>query len=318
MSAEIWAIGGGKGGTGKSFVITGLATYLAGLGKKVTLIDADLGGANLHSILKINQPQHSLTDFFEKKINLEEIIDETGIPNLRLVIGDIRTLSPDTVKYAHRLKLYRHIKSISGDYVLIDLGAGSSLATLDTFLLADKMITVTLPEITSIDNLYHFMKKLLFRKLNLFLAEHDLKNAAKQAWRNRKDNQIKTIKHLVDHFRNISGDVSRMLDNDFSHFDINVVINQVRHEPHIHVGSSVKSVITKYFGIHAHYAGYLPYNDTAWQFVNEVEPFLRMPAGTAVLEQIGGIARNIIENKHLPFTGVPKTFAGSSKSEVGP
>ena len=67
MSAEIWAIGGGKGGTGKSLITSGLAIYLADIGKKVTLIDADLGGANLHSILKIIKPKHSLTDFFEKK-----------------------------------------------------------------------------------------------------------------------------------------------------------------------------------------------------------------------------------------------------------
>ena len=187
MSAEIWAIGGGKGGTGKSLITSGLAIYLADIGKKVTLIDADLGGANLHSILKIIKPKHSLTDFFEKKICLTDIIEETGIPNLQLVTGDIRTLTPDTIKYAQRLKLYRHIKSISGDYVLIDLGSGSALNTLDTFLLADKMITVTLPEITSIENLYHFLKKVLFRKLNVFLANHQLKDAAKRVWRNRKD-----------------------------------------------------------------------------------------------------------------------------------
>lgn len=306
MSAEIWAIGGGKGGSGKSLLSSGLATYLADMGKKVTLIDADLGGANLHSVLKINRPTHTLTDFFEKKISLEDIIVDTGIPNLRLVIGDIRTLTPDTVSYAHRIKLYRHIKSISGDYVLIDLGAGSSLATLDTFLLADKMIAVTLPEITSIDNLYHFMKKLLFRKLNVFLAQHDLKDAAKKAWRNRRETEIKTIKHLVNHFRNISGDVSAQLDNEFSHFNIHVVINQVRHMPHVQVGSSVKSVIIKYFGIHSQYAGSLNYHDTVWQWVNEAEPFFRTPAGAPMMLEICDIAENILQNHTAAWVDLPE------------
>jgi MinD-like ATPase involved in chromosome partitioning or flagellar assembly len=51
--------------------------------------------------------------------------------------------------------LYRHIKNLSGDYVLLDLGAGSGHNTIDTFLIADKMIVVTQPEITAIENLYN-------------------------------------------------------------------------------------------------------------------------------------------------------------------
>ena len=66
-SPEIWAIGGGKGGTGKSFIISSMANCLAMQGKKVVLIDADLGGANLHTFLGIDKPSLSLSDFFEKR-----------------------------------------------------------------------------------------------------------------------------------------------------------------------------------------------------------------------------------------------------------
>lgn len=305
MSVEIWAIGGGKGGSGKSFLTSGLAMYLASIGKKVTVIDADLGGANLHSILKINKPQHSLTDFFERRVPLSEIIEDTNVPNLRLVIGDIRSLSPDNVKYSQRLKLYRHIRIISGDYVLIDLGAGSALNTLDTFLLADKLVTVTLPELTSIDNLYLFMKKVIFRKLNMFLAEHNLKNAAKKAWQNRDENNLKTIKHLVDHFKGISGEVSTLLDKEFSTFNTNVVVNQVRHDPHRHIGASIKSVIIKYFGIHAFYAGSIRYNDTLWKYLDKNEPFLRLDDGQPLMEEIAAIARNLMADTQVKLTEIP-------------
>ncbi len=304
MSVEIWAIGGGKGGSGKSFLTSGLAMYLAGIGKTVTLIDADLGGANLHTILKIKKPKHSLTDFFERKVPLAEIIEETGIPNLKLVIGDIRTLTPDSVKYSQRLKLYRHIKCISGDYVLIDLGAGSSLSTLDTFLLADKMITITLPEITSIDNLYHFLKKVLFRKLNGFLAEHQLKDAAKKAWKNRADGNIKTIKHLVDHFKGISGEVGQLLEKEFARLNIHVVINQIRHNPHMETGASIRSVIIKYFGIHAFYGGCIKFHDSLWQYVDQSEPYLRMDAAGPIITEIGTIAQNLMQKKQFKLSDI--------------
>ena len=44
---EVWAVGGGKGGTGKSFFSSSVALCLADAGKRVVLVDADLGGANL-------------------------------------------------------------------------------------------------------------------------------------------------------------------------------------------------------------------------------------------------------------------------------
>ena len=52
-SPEIWAIGGGKGGTGKSFLTCNIAASLAQQGKKVVMIDADFGGANLHSFFTL-------------------------------------------------------------------------------------------------------------------------------------------------------------------------------------------------------------------------------------------------------------------------
>ncbi|MCP4146774.1 MAG: MinD/ParA family protein [bacterium] len=304
MSAEIWAIGGGKGGTGKTFLTSSLAIYLAGLGKKVTLIDADLGGANLHSVLKITKPVHSLTDFFEKKVTLNDIIEDTPIPNLRLVAGDIRSLNPGTVKYAQRLKLYRHIKTISGEYVLIDLGAGSALNTLDTFLLADKMITVTLPEITSIENLYLFLKKILFRKLNNFLGDHHLRNAAKDAWKNRKNSNIKTIKHLIEHFRSISEEVDTVIDKEFTHFKVNVILNQVRHNPHLQLGASIKSVIIKYFGTEALLSGFINYNDCFWKYLDYSKPILLNPDAKAMYDEIKIIADNIIRGEQVRFSEV--------------
>jgi flagellar biosynthesis protein FlhG len=309
MNAKIWAIGGGKGGTGKSFLTAGLAVYLANLGKKVTLIDADLDGPNLHTILKIRKPQHSLTDFFEKKVALNDVIENTKINNLKLVIGDIRTLAPESIKYGHRLKFYRHIKTISSDFVLIDLGAGSALPTLDTFLLADKMIVITLPEITSIDNLYHFIKRVLFRKLNVFLGDHNLRNAAKVAWKDRNSMQIKTLKQLINYFKGISEEVGQMIEEEFSSFKMNVVINQVRNNTHVQTGTSVKSVIMKGFGVGAQFSGYVKYDDSFWKYANLPEPIFTLPSCKTILNEYGGIAQNLMKNIKLKMTDISHEVA---------
>ena len=70
-TAQIWAIGGGKGGTGKTFLVSQLGLYLASCNKKVVIIDTDFGGANLHSFFGIKRIRRSIVDFFEKKEPLE-------------------------------------------------------------------------------------------------------------------------------------------------------------------------------------------------------------------------------------------------------
>ncbi len=60
---KIWAVGGGKGGTGKSVVSAILAFWLARMGKRTVLIDVDLGGANIHTLMGIKSPPRSINDF---------------------------------------------------------------------------------------------------------------------------------------------------------------------------------------------------------------------------------------------------------------
>jgi flagellar biosynthesis protein FlhG len=65
---RIVALGGGKGGIGKTLVSANLGIALAQRGKRVVLVDADLGGANLHTCLGLPQPAATLSDFVSKKV----------------------------------------------------------------------------------------------------------------------------------------------------------------------------------------------------------------------------------------------------------
>ena len=86
--AQIWPIGGGKGGTGKSFLTGNIGILLAKQRFKTLLIDADLGAANLHTIIGLSHPDRSLSDFINKRFStLEETVLQTPIPNLFLISG---------------------------------------------------------------------------------------------------------------------------------------------------------------------------------------------------------------------------------------
>ena len=78
MKKKIWAIGGGKGGVGKSYVAGNLGILLAQKGNNVVLADLDLGGANLHTWLGVRNPIKGITEFIERDIK-ESIYNRDSI-----------------------------------------------------------------------------------------------------------------------------------------------------------------------------------------------------------------------------------------------
>ena len=183
---EIWAVGGGKGGTGKTFITSSTGTYLAKKGKNVVLVDMDIGGANLHSFFGISRPQKSLTSFFEMGASLSDLVAKTDTANMSLITGDIHSIASDKITFPQKLKLFRQIMKLNAQNVIIDLGAGSHNNTLDTFLIADKMIVVLVPEVIAIENMYHFIKNSLFRKVKKTLKEYGFKEIVQHIWDRRQ------------------------------------------------------------------------------------------------------------------------------------
>ena len=163
---SIWAVAGGKGGVGKSFLCSNLSIDLAQRGNSVVLIDADFGGPNLHTFMGISTSIISVSDFIKNnQLNLDDILLPTGIPNLKLASGAQDVLGMANLNIIQQNKLIKAIAALNVDYVLIDLGAGTNAYTLDLFLSADKGILVTAPEPTSVENTYRFVKSAFYRKL---------------------------------------------------------------------------------------------------------------------------------------------------------
>ena len=77
--AKLWAVGGGKGGVGKSFLTTNIGVLLAKEGKRVVLMDLDLGGANLHTCLGVTDLDRGVSDFLMRRYEeLEEAMIDSS------------------------------------------------------------------------------------------------------------------------------------------------------------------------------------------------------------------------------------------------
>ncbi len=299
---EIWAIGGGKGGTGKTFITSSMGTYLGGKGKRIVLIDVDIGGANLHSFLGISRPKKSLSFFFEKGVPLSKLALNTGIGNMYLITGDVHSLASDSIKFTQKLKLFRHILKLNKQYVLIDLGGGSHNNTIDTFLIADKMIAVLEPEIIAIENMYHFIKNALFRKLKMSLRSYGFKEIVEYMWESREKYKINNLNELIDCLKNSFSSIGDILDKELSNFKIYLILNKVRSSQDIIIGSSIKSIFMKYLGVETKFVGYLEYDDTIWRSIRERKPFMMNYGTSRSAKEIATFTENILQGREIKHT----------------
>ena len=165
--ATIVSVASGKGGVGKSVVASNLGLLLARHGKRVVLVDLDIGGANLHILFGLLQPQTSLSDFLSRKVDsLEDVAQEVEWGGgLRLIAGTGETLATANMPYAKKQRLIRHLQTLDADVVLLDCPPGTSYQALDFFLQGDAQIVVANPDPTSVIELYRFLKLAAIRKV---------------------------------------------------------------------------------------------------------------------------------------------------------
>jgi flagellar biosynthesis protein FlhG len=300
---EIWAVAGGKGGTGKTFLVSCMGTFLAKKKNRVTLVDLDLGGANLHCFFGLLGPRRSLTSFFEAEARLEELDAPTGIENLSLISGNTESVTSGSIRFSQTLKLLRQMAKLNAKFLIMDLGAGCHPNTLDMFIAADRMVVILIPEVTSVENVYVFIKNALFRKMKAALRSPSAKNLLREAWDNRDELGLGNLKELIDYLRQQSQEVSDILDRTLAGFRVNLVVNMARDQRDIGLGMSVKSILQKYLGLETYYSGPVSYDDSVWKSLRDGRPFMLNHLSSPCTRQIEDLTENIILGHDIRISG---------------
>ncbi len=293
----IWTIGGGKGGSGKSFITANMGICLSQLGVRVVLIDADLGGANLHTFLGISPPALSLSDFIKKRVShLREVLVPTAIPNLELMTGAQDLLNASDAKSVQKRKLVRSIQSLDSDTILVDLGAGNSLSVLDFFLMSDGGILVVTPEPTSIENTYRFLKSAFYRRLKQSVLSSSVKALIDDAMDRKNEMGIRSPHDLIKAVGQMNEEDAQRIAKEVKAFHPNLILNQVRSKKDIEIGFSIRSACLKYFGIQLHYLGYVVYDHEVSHSVRRKRPLVlensRSRAAQCVMEIASKLANS--------------------------
>lgn len=156
-NTRIIAISSGKGGVGKTNIAINMALAYAQLGKKVVVMDADLGLANVNVVLGII-PRYNLYHLIRKQKKMREIIQDTNY-GIKIVAGasgfsKIANLSDD-----ERKNIITELSELSvADILIVDTGAGVSNNVLSFIAASDDALIVTTPEPTAITDAYGIIK----------------------------------------------------------------------------------------------------------------------------------------------------------------
>jgi flagellar biosynthesis protein FlhG len=302
VSKKLWAIGGGKGGIGKSVFTLGLAISLARLGKKLILVDGDLGGANLHTLMGVRYPPYTLEDFLLKRVSrLEDIIIETQVEGIGLICGADDILGAANPTYAQKVRILNQIEDLPADLVLLDLGAGTSYNVLDFFNYSPGRICLLTSQATSLQNVYGFIKSGLYRQITREFAKDNLVlNLLLQTDLKNSEGEVESINDLLLRLKEANPESYQRFLHLLKDFHIFLVVNMVKGERDFQAGLIVEKVCASFLSLKTRVLGRLSYDPAVEGAVNQMMPFPLNHEKTQAAKDLDKIAHLILENCHVP------------------
>jgi flagellar biosynthesis protein FlhG len=291
---NIWAVAGGKGGVGKSVLTTAIAMTMASRGHRCIMIDADLGGANLHTFLGMSPPKKTISDLFtDPGINLQDILLTTPFVNLGLISGARAMLNIANLKYLQKEKLIRQIFSLEADYIFIDLGAGSTFNVLDFFIAAHSGLVVITPTPTSIENAYHFLRAAYFRKLRQVIRDLKVEALVDSALDEKEKNRIRSPRDLMNNLRCRDLEASELIDCAMMTFSPGLIVNQVQRKEDNTLGQEIALACKDFLGINITVAGDVRVDEEVLISLKSRQPILTMFPKSIFIEDVRQIVKKL-------------------------
>jgi flagellar biosynthesis protein FlhG len=293
----LWAIGGGKGGVGKSVFASSLSVAIAGAGESCAIVDADFGAANLHTLLGVPRPQLTLSDFIAGEVkDLNEVMAPTPVRNLSLVSGSRALLEMANLKHQQKLRLLRHLEKLDADHVVVDLGAGTAFNVLDFFVAARRAIVVVVPEPTSIENAYHFLRAAFYRALRTVARRPEAKDALRKVLDERGTKPVRSARDLIIRVRDVDPIAGKLLHERAAAFAPKLVVNQAVTPEHRRVGWDVSAASREHLGINLGYLGAVDLDPQVTEALARHQPVMQLFPSCRFSKRVDTIAQRLLRD----------------------
>ncbi len=301
---QIIPIASGKGGVGKTTTVVNLGISLARKGKTVILIDLDLGESNLHTALGIKNIKPGLGHFINKReSSFESLVQETGIDKLYLITGDSLFPGAANLPYFQKKKIIKSIKDLTADYILLDIGSGSSYNVVDFFLISPESLIVTIPETTALLNAYSFIKNSLYRLVYLALPPRSeervfFNNFCTQSIEKGENSLTQLIKTL----EGFDKDLGERIHKSMMHFNPHIIFNMSLSDDEKLITDKLINITRKNLDKKINTAAQIPWVNEMRRSSIVMKPYLQLYQDSIYEESINGLSDYIMKNFKFTFS----------------
>ena len=290
---SIIPVAGGKGGIGKSIIAANIAVTIAKQGHDVVAMDLDLGASNLHAIFGIRNSEKNIMNFASHSdTTLDEMILTTRYPRTRLICGAPNFAGAADLPAKQKMRIIHNIETLNCDYVILDLGAGSSFNVTDFYLTGELGVIVLVPEITSLLDAYSFLKTTLYRRLQMEWQHEPEVRALIEEFKDPGNARgMKMVEDLLREVSKISEEFGHQMRLKLRSYGAKVVLNKVRQKSDFQVVQTIQQLALKNLSLSVYNAGYVPFDPGVQSSVNKMAPFVHLFPQSAASRRMNDLAR---------------------------
>ncbi len=292
---RVVAIGGGKGGVGKSLVAANVGIFLATLGKRVILVDGSFGAPNLHIFAGVPRPARSLSEALAANgPALADICVPTHVPGVKLIAGVydppwIAEPGPAFVRM-----ICEQLRTLPADWVVVDLGPGLASPMLELFLEADISMLVAVPDPTSIELMHRFVKAAFLKLLERRGLAHLVRSrTGEEAVSDLEGGSPSPLEIWLDAVEDGVTEIEELRHAILS-FAPHLVVNSARSKSDMELGRAVASVARRRLGVPIRYLGHLEYDEAGWASTRRRRPLLIEHPETRIAKCFERVARGLL------------------------
>ncbi|MBO5607012.1 MAG: P-loop NTPase [Treponema sp.] len=315
---QIIPVASGKGGVGKSLLSANLAIALGQAGKRVLLVDLDLGASNLHLVIGQTAPKAGMGTYLTGQTPFSQIITRTEYENVSFIAGDSEIPGLTSLRASKKNELIRNFQELEYDYLILDLGAGTHLTILDMFLLSPQGIIVTAPTVTAVLNGYLFLKNIVFRMMyNTFKKGTPAHQYLETLKKDSASLQRLYIPKLVEALEKVDPQNTALFKSRMAEFRPRLVLNMIDDPKDAERANKIRRSCQEFLGLNLEHMGVIYRDSLQDKALASRLPVIVYKPQSIIAQGIYRIAEKIIYSETLSFDeGYDLTQASETSFQI--
>ena len=299
---KIIPIASGKGGVGKSVISANLGISLAQSGARTVVVDLSLGNSNLHSFLGLKNINPGIGNYLNtKKYSFNDIIFPTEFGGLWFVPGDVFVVGTADLQEQQKNRIISDILKLNVDYIIIDLGPGSSSKIIDFFLISNSGFIVITPVTTSMLSSFAFLKNMIIHYImNTFSKNTKVISYLKRIIKEKKPGEFPTMEEISLDIKRLDSKAYTKLKKIISALQPKLILNMANTPDDIYNAKKLEELIYDNLMLSVECMGLIFRDDSVDESLADLVPLMKNNPQSIFAKEVYRIGQKIIQSPEFP------------------